>query len=264
MSRNSMRPSRANPSWLLPLTAKLGTSTQPALRIAHVVDAMTKKTKHGVKKTGSAKKKVPASQRATTRAALAKTPEKKRGKITSKDETILVKTPKTPKAKTPSSGVKKPKGSWTKKVVSSEKRRPTPKKPANTTTYIMNQRKYGPQPKTPRPLSSMKSPRLETLATATTKPPESGLDMFGSMIGELSPRMHVSETADAERNAEVIKLCSIIAEQAKKIAHLETEVKNLRAQIQARAVAPVPTLRRVPSTTSGLASRLAGLFQREK
>ena len=45
--------------------------------------------------------------------------------------------------------------------------------------------------------------------------------------------------------AEVIKLCSIVTEQAKTIERLESELNNVRAQLQARMVAPVPTLRRV-------------------
>ena len=52
---------------------------------------------------------------------------------------------------------------------------------------------------------------------------------------------------------EVIKLCSIVTEQAKTIERLESELNNVRAQLQARMVAPVPTLRRVPSTTSEIA-----------
>jgi hypothetical protein len=57
----------------------------------------------------------------------------------------------------------------------------------------------------------------------------------------------------------VIKLCSIIAEQAKTIAKLEVELSHVRAQLQARAVAPVPTLKRATST-SMLTSRIGKLF----
>lgn len=85
--------------------------------------------------------------------------------------------------------------------------------------------------------------------------------MFGSMLGALSPAaLERVEVEGEESTSEVIKLCSIITEQAKTIQRLESEVNHLRAQ--ARAVAPVPTLRRVPSTTSELASRIAGLFKR--
>tara|TARA_B100001758_G_scaffold16661_1_gene11961 strand:+ start:363 stop:752 length:390 start_codon:yes stop_codon:yes gene_type:complete len=129
----------------------------------------------------------------------------------------------------------------------------------------MNQRKYGAQPKTPRPLSSMKSPRLESIATATMKPPACGIDMFGSMIGAVSPSAVVKEEKGTDAmSSEVIKLCSIVTEQAKTIERLESELNNVRAQLQARMVAPVPTLRRVPSTTSEIASRIAGLFKRDK
>lgn len=131
----------------------------------------------------------------------------------------------------------------------------------------MNNRKFGAQPPTPRPLSSMKSPRLESIALATTKPPDSGIDMFGSMIGAVSPRATGGDVGmeDAAAQSEhVAKLCSIIAEQAQKIQQLEAELSTIRAQLQARAVAPVPTLRRVPSSTSVLASRIAGLFRKSQ
>jgi hypothetical protein len=131
----------------------------------------------------------------------------------------------------------------------------------------MNNRKFGAQPATPRPLSGMKSPRLESIATATIKPPVSGLDMFGSMLGAVSPGATLAngmDAADSEAeaehsSAEVIKLCSIIAEQAKTIAKLEVELSHVRAQLQARAVAPVPTLKRATST-SMLTSRIGKLF----
>jgi len=89
--------------------------------------------------------------------------------------------------------------------------------------------------------------------------------MFGSMLGALSPGTGLangSDDAEAEREhsaAEVIKLCSIIAEQAKTIAKLEVELSHVRAQLQARAVAPVPTLKRATST-SMLTSRIGKLF----
>ena len=234
-------------------------------RPTHIV--MTKKTKPA--RTNNKKKKVAPTNRATTRAALAKTPTGgKKSAPTASTKTpngkAAPKTPKTPK--TPKSvsngGVKKHRSSAKK----SGTKRATPKKPMNTTGYIMNQRKYGAQPQTPRPLSSMKSPRLETIATATMKPPASGIDMFGSMIGAVSPsaaRKEENGLSDG-MSSEVIKLCSIITEQAKTIERLESELNNVRAQLQARMVAPVPTLRRVPSTTSELASRIAGLFKREK
>ena len=228
---------------------------------------MSKKSKRENRGAGgNKKKKIPASNRKAARAALEKTPRKRgtanEARADAGDD-VAMRTPRTPRVA--SGGVKKPRSS-TKRHGSSTKERTTPKKPMNTTTYIMKQRKYGPQPKTPRPLSSMKSPRLESLAVATTKPPASGLDMFGSMIGALSPKVTGAEAkqTNVDDSSEVIKLCSIISEQAKKIAQLEAELKEVRAQLQARAVAPVPTLRRVPSTTSALVSRITELFQREK
>lgn len=225
---------------------------------------MTKKAKPV--RTNNKKKKVAPTNRATTRAALAKTPTGgKKSAPTASTKTpngkAAPKTPKTPKSVS-NGGVKKPRSSAKK----SGTKRTTPKKPMNTTGYIMNQRKYGAQPQTPRPLSSMKSPRLETIATATMKPPASGIDMFGSMIGAVSPSAALKEEKGMSdgMSSEVIKLCSIITEQAKTIERLESELNNVRAQLQARMVAPVPTLRRVPSTTSELASRIAGLFKREK
>lgn len=237
-----------------------------AIRIArhlrpHRTRSMTKAKKTKPAHKSNKKKKVAPTNRATTRAALQKTPTRGKtvpAKLTEKNMTPkALRTPKTPKMT--SAGVAKKPRSSTK----SGGRRTTPKKPKNTTSYIMNQRKYGAQPPTPRPLSGMKSPRLETLATATMKPPASGLDMFGSMLGALSPAaLERVEVEGEESTSEVIKLCSIITEQAKTIQRLESEVNHLRAQLQARAVAPVPTLRRVPSTTSELASRIAGLFKR--
>ena len=236
-------------------------------RASRQARAMSKKSRRENRGAGgNNKKKIPASNRKVTRAALEKTPRKRGTAVETRSDAgddVATRTPNTPKIA--SGGVKKPRSS-TKKDASSTKKRTTPRKPLNTTTYIMNQRKYGPQPKTPRPLSSMKSPRLESLAVATTKPPESGLDMFGSMIGALSPKVTDTDAKQRSLNdsSEVIKLCSIISEQAEKIAQLEAELKDVRAQLQARAVAPVPTLRRVPSTTSALVSRITELFQREK
>ena len=63
------------------------------------------------------------------------------------------------------------------------------------------------------------------------------------MLGALSPAaLERVEVEGEESTSEVIKLCSIITEQAKTIQRLESEVNHLRAQLQARAVAPVPTL----------------------
>ena len=73
---------------------------------------------------------------------------------------------------------------------------------------------------------------------------------------------HENELHGRIESADAIMLYHNLALSAETIQRLESEVNHLRAQLQARAVAPVPTLRRVPSTTSELASRIAGLFKR--
>jgi len=205
------------------------------------------------KKPNNKKRRTAPSNRAAVRAALAVTPVQSRGT----------------KAMPNSSGAKQSevKSSSSKKKHGSGAKVRTPGAPKNTNTYLMNVRKFGQQPSTPRPLSGMKSPRLESIATAGGKPPASGLDMFGSMLGAMSPGAGLEKgdaaeqpELEAEHSAEeVIKLCSIITEQAKTIAKLEAELKKVRAELQARAVAPVPTLKRATST-SLLTSRIGKLF----
>lgn len=104
---------------------------------------MTKAKKTKPAQKSNKKKKVAPANRATTRAALQKTPTRGKtvpAKLTEKNMTPkALRTPKTPKMT--SAGVAKKPRSSTK----SGGRRTTPKKPKNTTSYIMNQRKYGAQ-----------------------------------------------------------------------------------------------------------------------
>ena len=113
--------------------------------------------------------------------------------------------------------------------------------PINTTGYIMHTRAHGAQPATPTPLTSFASPRLEAVGLGGGgKPPPSGIDQFGSYIG--------NEEDVICHHTEEQHLLRVLEQQAQKIVELEAALR------EARQVCPPAT----PHDT--IASRIASLL----